>query len=207
MKSIGRWLAKSLGTALSIVLVFVTLPYASQLAAHLMPDLSGAALTESATLAREMRASARLETSRVEESGVLTSTTSAFLLGVVQSVAIPYRYEASIGIDLNQVQLEVQGNEIIFRLPAPQVLHDSLTPDFTQAVIQDTWYALTDVRRQELLEKEQQERRAAALADAGSADMAWAHAAAVFESYIAQWISAGNSRLTYRCEPLPVPEA
>lgn len=204
MKSIGRWFAKSLGTALSIVLVFVTLPYASQLAARLMPDLSGAALTESATLAREMRASARLETSRVQESGVLTSTTSAFLLGVVQSVAIPYQYEASIGIDLSQVQLEVQGNEIVFHLPPPQVLSDSLTPDFTQAVIQDTWYALTDVRRQELLEKEQQSRRAAALADAGSADMAWAHTAAVFESYIAQWISLGNSRLTYRCEPLPV---
>lgn len=69
MKHIGRWFAKVLGSALCVVLIFVMLPYASRLAAQWMPDLSGAALTQSATLAREIRSSARLETTTVDEQG------------------------------------------------------------------------------------------------------------------------------------------
>ena len=69
MKHIGRWFAKVLGSALCIVLIFVMLPYASRLAAQWMPDLSGAALTQSATLAREIRSSARLETTTVSHWG------------------------------------------------------------------------------------------------------------------------------------------
>ena len=199
MKHIGKWLAKVLGTALSIVLVFVMLPYASRLAAQLMPDMSGAALTTSATLARELRTSARLETTTVDEKGVITSSTSAFLLGVVQSVAIPYDYHASVGIDLSKVQLSVSGNTITFLLPELEVLSDSLTPDFTQATINDTWYTLTDTRRQQLLDDEQAARRAAVLSDESS-ETAWNNTLEVFEQYIAKWISLGNSRLTYRYE-------
>ena len=103
MKRFGSWLAKVVGTAVVIVLVFVLAPYASRLAQQWLPDLSGAAITESATLAREMRASARLETMTVDEQGVITSSTSAFLIGVVQSVAITYDYHASVGIDLSKV--------------------------------------------------------------------------------------------------------
>ena len=148
MKHIGRWFAKVLGSALCIVLIFVMLPYASRLAAQWMPDLSGAALTQSATLAREIRSSARLETTTVDEQGVLTSTTTAFLIGVVQSVAISYDYHASVGIDLSKVAMDVSGNTITFYLPEPEVLADSLTPDYTNSTINDTWYTLTDERRQ-----------------------------------------------------------
>ena len=203
MRHIGKWLAKVLGTALSIVLVFVMLPYASRLAAQFMPDMSGVALTTSATLARELRTSARLETTTVDEKGVITSSTSAFLLGVVQSVAIPYDYHASVGIDLSNVQLSVSGNTITFLLPELEVLSDSLTPDFTQATINDTWYTLTDTRRQQLLDDEQAARRAAALSDESS-ETAWNNTLEVFEQYIAKWISLGNSHLTYRYERISV---
>ena len=112
MKRFGRWLAKVVGTAVVMVLVFVLAPYASRLAQQWLPDLSGAAITESATLAREMRASARLETMTVDEQGVITSSISAFLIGVVQSVAITYDYHASVGIDLSKVQVAASGNTI-----------------------------------------------------------------------------------------------
>ncbi len=202
MKHVGRWLAKVLGSALCIVLVFVTLPYASRLAAQWMPDLSGAALTQSATLAREIRSSARLETTTVDEEGVLTSTTTAFLIGVVQSVAISYDYHASVGIDLSKVQLAVSGNTVTFYLPQPEVLADSLTPDYENSVINDTWYALTDVRRQELLDEEQLARRNAVTEDQASSQAAWENTVSVFEGYIAQWMQLADSRLTFRYEPL-----
>ena len=202
MKRFGRWLAKVVGTAVVIVLVFVLAPYASRLAQQWLPDLSGAAITESATLAREMRASARLETMTVDEQGVITSSTSAFLIGVVQSVAITYDYHASVGIDLSKVQVAASGNTITFRIPAPEVLSDSLTPDYSKSVINDTWYTLTDVRRQQLLDDEQNARRAAVTADQSSNDAAWANTLNVFENYIAKWISLGNSRLEYKFERL-----
>lgn len=200
MKHVARWFAKVLGSALCIVLVFVMLPYASRLAAQCMPDLSGAALTQSATLAREIRSSARLETTTVDEQGVLTSTTTAFLIGVVQSIAIAYDYHASVGIDLSKVQLQVSGNTITFYLPQPEVLSDSLTPDYTRSTINDTWYTLTDERRQELLENERQARRAAATDDQSTA--AWENTVTVFEEYIAQWLRMANSNLEFRFEPL-----
>ncbi len=201
MKRFGNWLAKVVGTAVVIVLVFVL---------HLtppgwresLPDLSGAAITEFATLAREMRASARLETMTVDEQGVITSSTSAFLIGVVQSVAITYDYHASVGIDLSKVQVAASGNTITFRIPAPEVLSDSLTPDYSKSVINDTWYTLTDVRRQQLLDDEQNARRTAVTADQSSSDAAWANTLNVFENYIAKWISLGNSRLEYKFERL-----
>lgn len=202
MRHVGRWFAKILGSALCIVLVFVMLPYAGRLAAQWMPDLSGAALVQSATLAREIRSSARLETTTVDEEGVLTSTTTAFLIGVVQSVAISYDYHASVGIDLSKVQLDVNDNTITFYLPAPEVLSDSLTPDYTRSTINDTWYTLTDERRQELLEKERLTRRAAVTEEQASANAAWENTVAVFENYIAQWIQLASNRFECRFEPL-----
>lgn len=202
MRHVGRWFAKVLGSALCIVLVFVMLPYAGRLAAQWMPDLSGAALVQSATLAREIRSSARLETTTVDEEGVLTSTTTAFLIGVVQSVAISYDYHASVGIDLSKVQLDVSDNTITFYLPAPEVLSDSLAPDYTRSTINDTWYTLTDERRQELLEKERLTRRAAVTEEQASANAAWENTVAVFENYIAQWIQLASNRFECRFEPL-----
>ncbi len=206
MKHIGRWFAKVLGSALCIVLIFVMLPYASRLAAQWMPDLSGAALTQSATLAREIRSSARLETTTVDEQGVLTSTTTAFLIGVVQSVAISYDYHASVGIDLSKVAMDVSGNTITFYLPEPEVLADSLTPDYTNSTINDTWYTLTDERRQALLEEERLTRRAAVTQEQSSAQAAWENTVAVFENYIAQWLQLANSRFVCRYEPLQTKE-
>ena len=202
MRHVGRWFAKVLGSALCIVLVFVMLPYAGRLAAQWMPDLSGAALVQSATLAREIRSSARLETTTVDEEGVLASTSTAFLIGVVQSVAISYDYHASVGIDLSKVQLDVSDNTITFYLPAPEVLSDSLPPDYTRSPINVTWYTLTDERRQELLEKERLTRRAAVTEEQASANAAWENTVAVFENYIAQWIQLASNRFECRFEPL-----
>ena len=82
------------------------------------------------------------------------------------------------------------------------MLSDSLTPDYSKSVINDAWYTLTDVRRHQLLDDEQNARRTAVTADQSSSDAAWANTLNVFENYIAKWISLGNSRLEYKFERL-----
>ena len=146
MKKLLQWLSRTVAAALSLVLAAVLLPYASKWASSLLPDLSGAALNTSILLSHQMQESARLETTVVEDEGVLNATTSAMLLGTVQSVTIQYVYRASLGIDLRKVEMRLQGSRITLLVPEVEILSDSLTP--VQVVKDDFWYPLTEERRQ-----------------------------------------------------------
>ena len=102
MKRFLKWLGKVVGTALSLVLVIIMLPYATKWIGKLLPDGSRNAITVSAVLSRQMEASSRLETAKIEDEGVISSSVDALFIGQVQNVVIQYRYEASMGIDLKK---------------------------------------------------------------------------------------------------------
>lgn len=197
MKAFLKWLGHVIGTALCLVLVIVMLPYASRWAAQVIPDLTGAAMTTSATLSRKLAQSARLECIQADREGVLESTVDALLVGTVQSVQIAYDYHASIGIDLSKVEVRVEGSRITLVLPEMEVISDSLTP--TQIDRKDFWYPLTDERREKLLEDEREACRAAEL-EAAKTDEGWAHVTAALESTISGWISTESPRLTIQYE-------
>ena len=130
MKKLLQWLSRTVAAALSLVLAAVLLPYASRWASSLLPDLSGAALNTSILLSHQMQESARLETTVVEDEGVMNATTSAMLLGTVQSVTIQYVYRASLGIDLRKVlrktpeELPAALAEAIFQKPRAHCFGD-----------------------------------------------------------------------------------
>lgn len=197
MKKFLAWLARVAGTALSLVLVIVLLPYASKWAAKLIPDLSGAAVNTSVTLSQKLSQSARLECVQVDVNGVLDSTTNALFIGTVQSVQIAYTYHASIGIDLTKVQIRTEGNTVVLELPAMEVLSDSLTP--TEIQRSDFWYPLTDERRQQLLNDEQEARRKKHLAEVSSSEEGWDYVINALDSTIAAW-SDIDQRVTFRYE-------
>lgn len=197
MKKFLSWLARVAGTALSLVLVIVLLPYASKWAAKLIPDLSGAAVNTSVTLSQKLSQSARLECVQVDVNGVLDSTTNALFIGTVQSVQIAYTYHASIGIDLTKVQIRTEGNTVVLELPAMEVLSDSLTP--TEIQRSDFWYPLTDERRQQLLNDEQEARREKHLAEVSSSAEGWDYVINALNSTIAAW-SDIDQRVTFRYE-------
>ena len=126
-------------------------------------------------------------------------------MGCTEPIAIAFCAAAArraLGALPTCIEVAASGNTITFRIPAPEVISDSLTPDYSKSVINDTWYTLTDVRRQQLLDDEQNARRTAVTADQSSSDAAWANTLNVFENYIAKWISLGNSRLEYKFERL-----
>ena len=146
------------GTALSLVLVIIMLPYATKWIGKLLPDGSRNAITVSAVLSRQMEASSRLETAKIEYEGVISSSVDALFIGQVQNVVIQYRYEASMGIDLKKVKMQILGNVLTLELPPVEVLADSLTPLNVER--NDFWFPLSEERRLKLLEDERLKCRA-----------------------------------------------
>lgn len=158
MKRFLKWLGKVVGTALSLVLVIIMLPYATKWIGKLLPDGSRNAITVSAVLSRQMEASSRLETAKIEDEGVISSSVDALFIGQVQNVMIQYRYEASMGIDLKKVKMQILGNVLTLELPPVEVLADSLTPLNVER--NDFWFPLSEERRLKLLEDERLKCRA-----------------------------------------------
>lgn len=199
MKALMKWLGRVAGSALTLALVIVLLPRLSMLVNSVLPDLSGAAVTASTTLARNLQQSARLETTAAEEDGVLESATDALFLGQVQKVTVRYTYRASLGIDLSKVQVKLTGNRITLLLPDMEVLSDSLTPE--EISKDDFWYPLTEERLQTLLTREQERCRAYYLEEYAHSDQAWADAVAALEGTVSQWIALGNDKITIDYAP------
>lgn len=195
MKKLLHWLARTVAAALSLVLAVVLLPYASRWASSFLPDLSGAALNTSILLSHQMQESARLETTVVEDEGVLNATTSAMFLGTVQSVTIQYVYRASLGIDLRKVEMHLEGNRITLLVPEVEILSDSLTP--VQVVKDDFWYPLTEERRQRLLQEELAGCRERCLAEYAASDDAWENTVSALSDTVSAWMGAGGITILY----------
>ncbi len=198
MKAFLRWIARVVGGAVTVILVVVLFPYVSRLADRLLPDESGAAIRASAILASRMETSTQLVTLRVEEDGVLHYDIQAAFIGTVAEVNVSFTYEGSFGIDLSDVTMQVAGDEIIFILPQPGLIQDSLTPQ--EVYKNDFWYkGFTLEDYEKLLETERIARRDAYLTgEAG--EQLWDATLEAFGKTISAWLKDvnGNLTLTYR---------
>lgn len=199
MKRFLHWLGRVIGTAVTLVLVIVLLPYVSKLASAFLPDLSGAAVNATVLLSHRMESSARLETAVIEDESVLNATTNAMFLGQVQSVNIQYVYRASIGIDLKKVQIALRGQTITLTLPPLEVLSDSITP--IQVEKDDFWYPLTEERRQQLLDEELAQCRQRCLEEYLTSPEAWGSTVSAVESTVSGWLSAAAPGVTVNIRP------
>lgn len=198
MKRFLRWIAKIFGSALTIILVIVFFPYISKLAARVLPDESGAAIKASAILATRLDNSARLETLKVEEEGVLNYDINAAFIGTVGNVNVSYVYAASFGIDLSKVIMKVEGDSITFILPQYELLQDSLTPH--EVYRNDFWTpGFTDADYAELLEGERIARRAVYLSGENEHLLQEATVEA-FEKTIAAWMKEFDANLSFHYE-------
>lgn len=203
MKAFLRWLGKIVGSVVTILLVIILFPHISKLAAKLMPDESGAAIRTSAILASKLENSARLETLVVAEDGVLSYDIQAAFIGSVATINASYKYEASFGIDLSKVELQISGNTITFILPTPEVLQDTLTPN--EVYRDDFWYpGFSDEDYEKLMENERLARRAYYLSGEQEARL-WDSTVAAFEQTIASWMQDVNTNLTFQYEKAAAP--
>ncbi len=196
MKAFLRWLAKVVGSALTIVLVVIMFPYLSRLAAKLMPDESGAAIKASIILSTNLEDSARLETLRVEEEGMLNYDIQAAFIGSVADINVSYQYEGSFGIDLSKVQMEASGSTLTFILPAPELIQDNLTP--SEVYKNDFWYpGFTEMDYEKLLEQERTARRDVYLSGEQTGHL-WDSTLAAFQSTIEVWLKDMEGNLSFQ---------
>lgn len=195
MKSILKWLAGIAGTVITFVLITVLLPYAATLADWILPDISGSHVKSAAILSQQLQESARLETLLVNGDGVISAEREAAFLGTVSSISVTYRYTGSYGIDLRDVQLRVSGNQLVFVLPQPELLSDSITIDevYRDGIL-DGAVRFSDKELQDLLEAEKQKFRDQYLTGENAQALRDASVTAM-ESTIAVWMSGVNSRL------------
>lgn len=197
MKGILKWLGRVVGTGIILVLVIVLTPYAAKLADMILPDISGASVKYAAILSQHMEDSARLETLVVTGEGAVNAEVDALFLGTVSSVNATYSYQGSYGIDLSKVQLTVQGNRIIFLLPAPEVLRDDVTIiDIYRNGILDGAVRIGDKELQALLDAEREKWRDQYLTGENAPELREATIRAL-EGTIAQWMSQANGRIDY----------
>lgn len=197
MKGALKWLGGIVGSAVTLVLVIVLMPYAGSLADTLLPDVSGLYIRNAAILSQQLEESARLETLVVTGEGVMSASVDALFFGTVSTLNADYTYTGSYGIDLEKVQLSLQGNRIIFTLPLPEVLADNI--EFGQ-VYRDGWLdgavRLDDKEVQELMTAEKEKWRQQYLTGEHAPELQQACLSA-FERTILAWMSQANSRLTY----------
>lgn len=199
MKLILKWLSGILAGALTMVTVIVLTPYAASLADTLLPDISGAHIRSAAILNQQMQDSARLEATIVTGEGVVSAEVNA-LTFTVSTVNISYAYTGSYGIDLSKVQVSVQGNQLVFTLPQPEVLGDNISiREIYRDGILDGAVRPSDKDIQNMLDAEKETWRAQYLTGE-YAEATREACIAAFERTVATWLSQTNSRLscTYR---------
>lgn len=195
MKAFFRWLGKIIGSTFTILLVIILFPYMSRITEKLLPDEGASAIKTSMILASKMENSARLETLKVTEDGVLHYDIRAAFIGSVGSVDAAYRYEASFGIDLSKVVMQISGKKIIFTLPQPEIVQDTLTP--SEVYHDDYWYrGFTLDDYEQLLENERLERRNEYLTGEKK-ELLWDATLTAFENTLAQWLNNVQSNLTF----------
>lgn len=198
MKKIMKWLAGIVGSALTMTLVLALLPHVGRLLNRIMPDEAGAAIRASAVISEKLETAARLETLRVDQEGTLNYDINAAFIGTVASVNVRYRYEASFGIDLQEVEMLVGSGGITFVLPAPTLLLDSLTP--LESYRNDSWYPyFDDSDYQKLLADECAARRETYLSGE-YAQQLWDATVQAMDETVARWIgdAHGQVNIQYR---------
>lgn len=198
MKRMLRWFAKVLSTAVTIALLIVMFPHISRLAEKWLPDESGAAVRTSMILASRLEESARLESLKVQEEGVLNYDIKAAFIGTVAQINITYTYEGSFGIDLSKVDMRVEENTITFLLPAPELIQDVLTPD--EVYKDDFWYpGFSEEDYTKLLEDQRLACREAYLSGE-KLEQLWEASQKAFENTITAWLKELNSSIVTRYE-------
>ncbi len=197
MKRIGKWLAGVLGTALSVVLIVVLLPYAGQIADAIFPHLIGSGQHRFDTLTQAFQEKARLETLQAEHTGVLTHEVDAAFIGTVSTTRIAYAYHGSYGIDLSRVVIEMQEGKVCFILPPPELIQDDISvTEMDHVGVMDSRVRLTAEEQQALLDEEKLRIRDSYLSGEHVQTLC-DRCIAAFQDTIAAWMSQTDSRLEY----------
>lgn len=197
MKTVLRWLAKILATAIILSLIIVLTPHIGKLVGKLLPDIKGESIRVSATLSRKLEDASMLVTKTVTETGVISDEKMMSKTEVAAAVYIDYTYAASFGVDLSKTSIELDGSKIIMHLPEPELIFvDSIHQDaIERKAVANTWVKHTDEEVQALLDERKIECRNVYLSGEYMEELRAASERAV-DKTIAEWLKEIDSSIT-----------
>ena len=198
MKAFLGWIAKVLGSAVALVTAIVLLPYAGDLANYIMPDVTSSAERTAAILSSKMTEKTRLESIFVTETGTVKHDLQPLGFSV-GGVTFDYTYSASFGIDLSRVKMIVNGSRVVFLLPQPELILDSLDPSNVSR--KDTLVFISDDDYEGLVERERIKCRERYLSGA-NAQQVWDSAVKAMQNSIELWLIEADDRLSFEYAPL-----
>lgn len=193
MKAFFAWIAKVVGAAIALALVVTLLPYTTDLANLIMPDITSAAERTAGEISRSLSQSRRLETIRVSDEGTVSNDFD--IAGVyVGGVKFDYQYNASFGIDLEKVQMIVNGSRITFLLPQPELIMDELIPG--NIARREFLVDISDSDYEKMKENEKLICRERYLTGDRSGQL-WEATRSAFADTVESWLTSVDSRLTF----------
>lgn len=193
MKAFFAWIAKVVGAAIALALVVTLLPYTTDLANLIMPDITSAAERTAGEISHSLSQSRRLETIRVNDEGTVSND---FDIGgvYVGGVKFDYQYNASFGIDLEKVQMIVNGSRITFLLPQPELIMDELIPG--NIARRDFLVNISDSDYEKMKENEKLLCRDRYLTGDRSGQL-WEATRSAFADTVESWLTSVDPRLTF----------
>lgn len=118
-------------------------------------------------------------------SGRENVTQTAWLVGTVQEVLVPYEYSLSYVVDLSLARVGVEDNDIVVRLPAPIPRYGKLDVDRDKVKKRDWLLPVTTERYAAILSEIETRLYDECVGDAKNADAAWANTVSNMESLFA----------------------
>ena len=144
-----HFLRRILTVAILAAVLLVGLPFARQWVKRLF--LPGDYQSISVYLTHNMEEAGELTAMRYTDTGVMTNTTAAFLIGTVQKVTVPYSYEIGLGFPLSEVRLEAVGQSLTVHVPPIRMLYDKFEVT-GKPEVSDFWYRLSETQYQKMLD-------------------------------------------------------
>lgn len=184
MRTVLKFLLRALALALAITLVIVIYPYARQWLSSILPQ--GKYEQVSKLLSHQMEKAGELTAIKHTDTGLMTSTTNAFLIGNVQTVKVPYAYEIGLGFKLSDVRLDSGESGITAYLPPITMLYDSFQVT-GEPEVKDFWYKLSEKKYQQMLDEQAEKCRAEYIGNEKYLQEAWEAACEALEKLFLQW--------------------
>lgn len=195
MKRIGRFLIRVLALALAILLVILGYPVLKGWVSSLLPQAKYEQISQ--LISHEMEVAGEMTVVRHADTGLMTASTNALILGEVQSVKVPYAYEVGLGFKMADVRLEPGEDGIAVYVPAIDILYDSFEVT-GEPEIRDFWYRLTEQRYQEMLDEQARKCRAEYEENDDYALSAWDEACETLRNLFESWAGQKLALRFYR---------
>lgn len=203
MKSLLKRFLRIVSLVLIIGVVAAFFPYAQPWITSLLAGVKYQSI--SYQLTHKFEEVGELTVIRYTDTGLMSKSLPAALIGSAATYEAPYSYEISFGFDLSDVEIRAEEKGLSIYLPEIIVLGDPSFKFTDTPKITDPFKQLNETRRKQMEDEQKAECREIYDKDPQYAEQAWESACSKLKELFEQW--AGQSLpLSFHHGPAPVAE-